>query len=296
MLPQIPSDTISELLAREIDNSPWDIELVGESSNYVYRCAGASGVLAVRTPRSDIVTPSSFWRQMREIFGLTFPPPPDQFVFAAKAASDAGLASPTLLATSDFEGRPILVTTWLAGDPWEPDEFPPSREVHLALGRFLGRMHMRSEPGFGRLAGRLRPLADYYASAIASAKTTVESAWSGVGEGLLSVMTKGEPAKVATSCAVVMPDIAGNQFLYDETGIAGVVDLDSYVVGPVELELTIAEWALVDHGAFADGYQSVRALPRFADFRGFHRATMLINEEAPSGDLDRLLTENACFD
>ena len=296
VLPQIPIETISELLETEIGRSGWHVELVGESSNYVYRCEGASDVLAVRTPRSDPTTPSSFWRQMREIFGLTFPPPPDQFALTAAAVSRAGLASPSLLAAFELDGRPIFITTWLWGDAWAPDEFPPSREVHFALGEFLGRMHTRSEPGFGRLTGGRKPLADYYAAAIASAQSTVDSEWSAGSERLLSVMAQGEPEKVARWCAVVMPDIAGNQFLYSESGIAGVVDIDSYVVGPVELELTIAEWALVDHAAFADGYRSVRALPRFADFRGFHRATMLINEEALTGDLDRLLTERAYFD
>jgi len=108
-------------------------------------------------------------------------------------------------------------------------------------------------------------------------------------------MSQCPPELVATSFALVMPDICGSQFLFDAADISAVVDTESYVAGPVELELTIAEWCLVNHKAFADGYQSVRPLPRFSDFRAFHRSTMLINEEALTGDVSRLLTENAVF-
>ncbi len=164
------------------------------------------------------------------------------------------------------------------------------------LGRFLGRMHLRSQAGFGKLNTALRPAQDYCRAAVASARSTVDSAWSRDRDRLVSLMAGFDPACVATTCATVMPDISGNQFLFDDFGIAAVVDIDSHVAGPVELELTVAEWCLVDHAAFADGYQEVRPLPKFSDFRAFHRATMLINKEALGGDLDRLLTENAYFD
>lgn len=297
-LPPVPIGDIEAALERELGRAGWQIHLVAASSNYVYRCEARERIVALRTPRVDLGAPSSYWRQMGEVFGLTFPPTATQLatVIAAVSAAADGPACPQLLAATTVDDRPIFITTWIAGESWEPDAFPKRADVHHGLGRFLARLHERSQAGFGPVGGRLKPTSAYCEAAITSARTTIETAWTGDGSRLLAAMTAADPARIATTCALVMPDISANQFLFDGTGLAAVVDLDSYVIGPIELELTIAEWCLTDHGAFADGYRSVRPLPRFEPFRAFHRASMMVNEEAMAGDADRLFEENASFD
>jgi hypothetical protein len=294
--PPLPDAEVVELLETAVGAGPWRVELVGQSSNDVYRCEGVAETVAVRIPRVRMDALSSFWRQLREVFGCTFPPSVGQFRAIAAAVTDAGLRCPRLIAAMQIDGRPAVITEWLPGEPWEPDRFPSSGDVHRALGAFLARMHDRGHDGFGAVGGPLRPAPDYHHAAMTSARNVVESAWSGGAEELVSSMDDSDPAAVASSFAMIMPDIAGNQFLFDGDAIAGVVDLDSYVIGPIELELTVAEWCLVDPAAFAEGYEAVRPLPRFEPFRRFHRATMLVNEEAVAGDVDRLLEEHAFFD
>lgn len=296
MYQPLAPEEVADLLEREVGGRDWLVELISHSSNYIYRCTSGERVVAVRAPRVSMDAPSSFWRQMREVFALTFPPSESQLRAIAEVVTEAGLPCPRVLAVASLESRPIVVTTWVAGEPWKPDQFPPSLEAHRSLGEFLARMHEQTHDGFGSVRRSLRPTAEYYAASIASARTTAHAAWNDGSETLLAVMDSCEPTAVASSCSMVMPDISGNQFLYGDTGISAVVDLDGYVVGPIELELTIAEWCLVDHGAFADGYRRVRPLPTFSAFRAFHRATMLINEEALSGDVHKLLDQNAYFD
>lgn len=296
MYEPLPVDEIVDLVERALGERDWRVELVAQSSNYVYRCAGADVTVAVRTPRVRMDSPSHYWRQMREVFGLTFPPTEAQLRAVAAEVSAAGVPCPQVLVAEVDGARPLLITTWVTGDSWEPDRFPSSPAVHRHLGAFLAMMHERSRAGFGTVGMPLRPASQYYGATIASAQKTVEMAWTGAGDLLLSVMAECDPTAVTSSFAMVMPDISANQFLFDDAGIAAVVDLDSYVIGPVELELTIAEWCLVDHAAFADGYRSVRPLPRFERFRSFHRATMLVNEESVAGDVKRLLEDNAYFD
>jgi aminoglycoside phosphotransferase (APT) family kinase protein len=233
---------------------------------------------------------------MREVFGLTFPPTEVQLHLVAAEIETAGLSCPKVLAAGTVDARPVTITTWVTGDSWEPDQLPPSRAAHRTLGAFLARMHQRQRPGFGTLDGPLKPPSGYVDAAVGSARRTVESGGSDASVQLLSVINSADPASVASSFGLVMPDIAGNQFLFSDRDISAVVDLDSYVIGPIELELTIAEWCLVEHAAFADGYQSVRPLPSFSSFRAFHRATMLVNDEAVAGDIRALLEENAFFD
>jgi hypothetical protein len=296
VLEPLADDEVRALLARELDDVRWDVDLVSASSNDVYRCEGAGRVVAVRIPRVDRSEPSAFWRQMGDIFGLTFPPPWQHLRAVEVAIGGTSVACPKVLATTQVAGRPVSITTWLEGERWEPDDLPPAPAAHESLGRFLATMHQQAVRGFGLLDRPLRPLADYHAAALGSARMTAERSWAGArpaADRLLRVMAESEPAAVATSCAVVMPDIAANQFLFLAGDLAAVVDLDAYVAGPVELELTVAEWCLTDPASFARGYRTVAPLPEFGPFRRFHRASMLLNE--PGADVDRLLDDRIHF-
>ncbi|HLJ07196.1 MAG TPA: phosphotransferase, partial [Acidimicrobiia bacterium] len=138
---------IAELLERELGGS-WEAQLVARSSNSVYRCRGPSGEVAVRVPAMDRDRPSPFWRQMRAIFGLSFPPTMAQVGTAADMIARAGLHSSRPVAAIERESAgPVLVTTWVDGESWEPDRFPPSPDVHRMFGRFLARMHEHRYPG-----------------------------------------------------------------------------------------------------------------------------------------------------
>lgn len=296
MLPVPTEAEILGVLRRHVSDAAWQLELVGASSNYVFRCVSDGLVVAVRSPRVDLARPSHYWRQVQEVFGLCFPPSSSQLTAASAATRAAGMDSPRLLAEDAVGDRPIYITTWMPGQAWKPDAFPASDSAHRRLGIFLAEMHSRATDGFGSLDGDLRPPAQYFEAAVTSAEAVIDAGpWAVEKAQLVETMTRCDPDNVAASFAVVMPDICASQFLFGDADIAAVVDIDSYVRGPVELELTVAEWCLVDHRAFAEGYESVRRLPRFSDFRAFHRSTMLINEEALTGDLQRLLTENAVF-
>lgn len=296
-------------LEEAVGPGPWRLETVSSSSNFVLRADHVDGgrSVAVRVPRVVGRGASAFWDQMGVIFGLSLPPSPDRLArVAGHVSSVGGLAAPSVLGTFDLDGRRVVVTEWLEGDRWEPDELPPCDGVHADLGRFLARMHGHRFDGFGTVDGApLRPVSTYAAVARASVDATLRRLWPSDAHGpILGAMTHVDDDAVASACALVMPDLSANQFLFDAVdalegrsggGLRGVVDLDAYVVGPVELELTMAEWCVTCPDAFLAGYESVRPLPTFAPFRSFHRATMLVNEPSVAGDLERLLHDRIHF-
>jgi fructosamine-3-kinase len=85
-----------------------------------------------------------------------------------------------------------------------------------------------------------------------------------------------------------MTDISGNQFVYDGQRISGVVDLDAYVIGPREWELSTLEMGITAPAAFRQGYECYRPLPPFAPFRRFYRFWMYLNEPGDGYDAERL--------
>jgi len=78
-----------------------------------------------------------------------------------------------------------------------------------------------------------------------------------------------------------MPDLSPSQFLVDEGGIAGLVDIESYVRGPVELELAVLEFWLEHLDAFREGYEQHVALPSISDYRDVYRFLIYVMYGAP---------------
>ena len=61
--------------------------------------------------------------------------------------------------------------------------------------------------------------------------------------------------------SLMMVDICANQFLYDREDIVACVDLDSYVIGPVEWELSFLKKQIEDWTNFKAGYETYQSMP-----------------------------------
>jgi len=61
----------------------------------------------------------------------------------------------------------------------------------------------------------------------------------------------------------MMVDICADQFLYNGEDIAACVDLDSYVIGPVEWELSFLKNQIEDWTSFKAGYETYQNMPEF---------------------------------
>ena len=283
-------------LERALGEPIIELELIAQSSNLVYRVATRSGKLySLRVPHLERL--SAFWCQLRDIFGHGYASKFDHAGEVGASIRAAGLDAPSLVTTVDLGSTTGYLFTWIDGESWEPDPFPDRDDVHEQLGRFLGAMHGRSFDGFGP-RGELIPKERYVATANASMSAIIEEHWRhtpAINRFFEDEIAPCLPDAVARDFALIMPDISGNQFVYGEDGIAGVVDIDSYVIGPRELELTIAEWCITRPEAFRRGYEEHAQLPRFADFRRYHRFMMLVNDPNEDVNLEHALTISVHF-
>ena len=63
--------------------------------------------------------------------------------------------------------------------------------------------------------------------------------------------------------SLMMVDICADQFLYNGEDIVACVDLDSYVIGPVEWELSFLKNQIEDWASFKAGYETYQKIPEF---------------------------------
>ena len=76
---------------------------------------------------------------------------------------------------------------------------------------------------------------------------------------------------------MIMVDICADQFLYNNEEIAACVDLDSYVIGPVEWELSMLKNQVLDWDSFKAGYETYLKMTDFEHFSDLFHFLMGIN-------------------
>lgn len=248
---------------------------------------------------------SAYWQQLRDTFGLRYGTQLGHVGPLAEQIGRAGIvAAPRSVASGVFGDTTAYVFTWVDGTAWEPDEFPDSPEVHEQLGRYLATLHSGgSRPDgfetFGTLEHQPLDPGQLIARANRSMATIVDSYWMHRPDvvGLFErKIVQTQPGVLAGAPSPIMPDISANQFVYRDGRIAGVVDLDSYVAGPRELELAVAELCLTRPDDFRRGYEEILPLPRFEPFRTYWRFWEMINDLDRQPDLTEFLTTSTHFD
>ena len=63
-----------------------------------------------------------------------------------------------------------------------------------------------------------------------------------------------------------MVDICADQFLFENETVTTCIDLDGYVIGPVEWELSFLKTQIKDWDSFKSGYETYQPMPEFFDF------------------------------
>lgn len=257
------------------------------SSNRVYAVTTAAGRgYVVKQPKQVREAISPFWQQMEAIFGINS---------VTQLATVRGVSerlqrqpiipAPQVIHVEADAGvldAPFIVLTHLAGAAHDPDEFPSGETLHYQLGQFIGYLHAQPCAEFGNvLMAPLRPKADFLPMMIAAMRQTIQRFWADcppLHEYLDKLAATTDVDAIFSSAALIMTDISGNQFVYDQPRISGVVDLDAYVIGPREWELSTLELGISAPDAFRQGYECYALLPTFAPFRRFYRFWMYLNE------------------
>ncbi|MFZ4661671.1 MAG: aminoglycoside phosphotransferase family protein [Caldilineaceae bacterium] len=213
------------------------------SSNRVYGVTTAAGRrYVVKQPKQIREAISPFWQQMEAIFGINSV---TQLATVRRVSEclqqQTIIPAPQVIHVEADAGgldAPFVVLTHLAGAAHEPDEFPGGEALHYQLGQFIGYLHVQPYAGFGNvLIEPLRPQANFLPTMMTAMRQTIQRFWADcppLHEYLDNLAATTDADVIFSSAALIMTDISGNQFVYDNQRISGVVDLDAYVIGPRE--------------------------------------------------------------
>jgi hypothetical protein len=164
--------------------------------------------------------------------------------------------------------------------------FASNAEITKQLGRHLGKLHSTRDARWGnfpqtesfppgdfpqRLAHTLQQLSSYGCTGDIEVQKSLH---------LFMDMAKNIPPP--NHISLIMPDINPSQFLVEGNRITALIDIESYVRGPIELELTIVELLLTDGIPFRQGYEEVRGcFPSLDQVRTVYRFFLYLLFNAP---------------
>jgi hypothetical protein len=293
-------EKVERILTEKINRSIVNLKLHSVSSNQLYFFECDNDEFVLKIPNMQLSGLSPFWKQLRYIFGSDFITQAKNINYLVNFLCGNPYDNVPKCIFSESGESVLQIFERVSGDSYEPDEFPQDKVLNYQLGQYIGWLHSHEFSGYGVYSDslELKNGSGLIRDVIDSMGKITDEYWNAnqqVKEFYNSI-DKLIPTQNELF-SLIMPDISGNQFVYSDNlkRISAVVVLDAYVVGPINLELTVLEMCLTDHISFQEGYQQYCSLPRFDDFRRFYRFFLYLNDPWNPMELNEFMERNIFF-
>ena len=248
----------------------------GVSSNEIRFFEYEDKKYVMKTPLVVGANLSPFWLMMKNVFHFTFEKQNAHFenVYGTLKGNPHIPISSFIAAD---EGT--MIYEFIEGNSWTEDEFPKGKENAYRLGQYVGYNHQIIHKNCGILG--IEDLTNFFSVALSYMETCINANWN--SEELIDKKVRAffktlkECRFESSRYSLMMVDMCANQFLYDGANIAACVDLDAYVIGPVEWELNFLRKQVEDWDSFKAGYETYQSMPTFEEMSDFFFFIMGLN-------------------
>ncbi len=280
-----------------------------DSTNEIYAVKTAKGKYIVKVVK-DVDMHGAFWKGLHMLFGATHEVSINNQDNLSNHINQFGLipAPKVYRSESDLNNplkKPYIVLEMMPGNPILGDSeiadlLTKSSEVALQLGALLGNIHKQTFSFVGNLDKQGYPISEFPRK-LASTIQVLASMKRAQNDPLVQKMLpyylsrarSMEPPKVAS---LIMLDLWPSQFLEDNGHLSSLVDIESYCIGPIELELCLLELWLKKRSKFKEAYFSVNTYwPDYEESREIYRYFLYLLYDCPSEGLQSCLDARGKF-
>lgn len=205
---------------------------------------------------------SPFWVMMKNLFGFTFEKQNSNF----EKVYDRLKMNPHIpVAKFVAADENSAIFEYAEGDSWYEDEFPKGENNVYILGQYVGYNHQKISKTFGMVDAENGT--DFFEVALEHMRDVINEHFN--SDEVIDKKVRGIFEQVKASkyenvgYSLIMVDMCADQFLYKDEDIYMCVDLDSYVIGPVEWELAFLNLQIEDWESFKAGYETYQNMPEF---------------------------------
>ena len=282
-----------------------------DNTNHVYSVTTEKNVVIFKVLKDlDADKSTVFWKGLNLLFGATFEDSiksqkniseylnhlnviPVPKLLKADYTSDNPLHKPYVI-LERMEGESLVKGSELE------QNFMQDADVAYKLGEFLTKIHADKYDFFGNMAKTRYPLSDFPKHLFNTMKTLASTPKASqdklVQEMLPFFLRQAENLKPPTAMGMIMLDLWPSQFLSSNGNISALIDIESYVIGPIELELVLLELWLTRLDKFKEAYLESGVLwPDFEETRELYRFFLFLLYDCPEAGLKACLDSAAKF-
>lgn len=262
----------------------------GVSSNEIYFFEYNAKKYILKTPLMTGDNLSPFWLMMKHVFSFTF----EKQNVHLKEVYQALMENPHIpvapFVAADSEG---MIYEYMEGRPWEEDEFPSGQDNEYRLGQYVGYNHQVAHKNCGIIGAE--DVTDFYANVLSHMEECIHTQWNSEEPIDREVRHYFETLKesrfTSSKYSMMMVDMCADQFLFEGENIVSCVDLDAYVIGPVEWELSFLKTQIADWDRFKEGYETYQRMPEFEESSKLFFFLMALNAHWDKEEMEKVLRQ-----
>lgn len=277
-----------------------------ENANEIWDVRTERGPYIVKIPRAVAGRPKHpFWYGLFRLFGLHV----YVDIESLKPLADFIHANTPLrvpyVRRVDTSGekiaKPYTIVERVRGEEATLDG-PHAEAIARGIGAHLGSLHRTRFDYWGVFEGDPKLAHEEWPARLADALGDLAARdvpdRAKVRARLPAMQRTARDLPVPDGFTLVFPDLRPSQFLQQEGRLVALVDIDSIVIGPRELDLVAAEYMLTAPlvAPFVEGYTKFLPLPRLAEVRELYRTLWFLVWVLGENDHDRWMQHDAWFD
>ena len=260
----------------------------GVSSNEIHMFEFNGKKYILKTPLMTGDNLSPFWLMMKRVFAFTFEKQNAHLEDLYTALKDNPHILVAPFVTADSEA---MIYEYMEGQSWEEDEFPRGKDNAYKLGKYVGYNHQIAHQNCGIIG--VEDVSDFYSGVLSHIEECIHTHWNSEEPIDRKVRFYFETLKeshfTSSKYSLMMVDMCADQFLFEGENIVSCVDLDAYVIGPVEWELSFLKTQIADWDRFKQGYETYQSMPAFEESSKLFFFLMALNAYWDKEEMGKVL-------
>ncbi|HZD11311.1 MAG TPA: aminoglycoside phosphotransferase family protein [Candidatus Binatia bacterium] len=281
------------------------VQLEGGYANDIWHVYTEAGDYIVKITKVPPRPDRHFWDGLEKLFGLNiFESITQRKELAEFLQEHTHLRVPSIYYVEREDakvGGPHMVMQRLPGEPLDLEQGNSRESLAHSLGEHLGQLCTAAFSDWGCYPQPRYP-ADAWPKRLAATLAYMAYAWYDEDEQVLAPLDQfvkqARQLEPPESFSFIMPDFRMSQFLQHDRRLSALVDVESQVLGPPELDLVILEYSLPAHllGPFEEGYQQYHPLPTVGPHRALYRYLTYLIQALGGYDYDEWMQAPTLFD